>query len=140
MNDADTADTPASHHGACLCGAVQYDVTGSLATVVLCHCSQCRRGSGGAFNVGVVVSTDQVAFGTCATLKEYESSPGKLRAFCSACGSPVYSRRPDTPGTLRLRGGLIVDLPAPADLRHIHRDSRWPWIDTIESAPMDGGG
>lgn len=138
MNAADTADTPASHRGACLCGAVRYNVTGSLATVVLCHCSQCRRGNGGAFNVAVLVATDQVVFRARATLKEYESSPRKLRAFCSDCGSPVYSRRPDTPGTLRLRGGLIVDLPAPADLRHIHRDSRWPWIDMIESMPMDG--
>jgi hypothetical protein len=140
MDNPDTADAQASHHGACLCGAIQYDVTGSLASVILCHCTQCRRGNGGAFNVAVVVRTDQVVFRNRATLKEYESSPGKLRAFCNDCGSPVYSRRPDTPGTLRLRGGLIVDLPAPADLRHIHRDSRWPWIDTIESAPMNGTG
>ena len=140
MNDRDKAEARTSHHGACLCGAVQYDVTGSLASVVLCHCTQCRRSNGGAFNVGVVVATDQVAFRDRMTLKEYESSPGKLRAFCSDCGSPVYSRRPDTPDILRLRGGLIVDLPAPAGLRHIHRDSRWSWIDTIESAPMEDGG
>lgn len=134
------SDTSAMHHGACLCGGVRYDVTGSLATVVLCHCSQCRRGNGGAFNVAVLVATDQVVFQARATLREYQSSPGKLRAFCSECGSPVYSRRPDTPDTLRLRGGLIVDLPEPADLRHIHHDSRWPWIDTIESAPIHGAG
>lgn len=134
------AETEEPHNGACLCGAVRYEVTGSLASVVLCHCTQCRRGNGGAFNVGVVVSTGQVTFKDRTTIREYESSPGKLRAFCSTCGSPVYSRRMDTPGTLRLRGGLIVDLPAPSGLRHIHRDSRWPWIDTIESAPMQGAG
>jgi hypothetical protein len=140
MDTPGAAGAQSSHHGACLCGAIRYDVDGSLATVVLCHCTQCRRGNGGAFNVGVVVAADQVTFRSRATLKEFESSPGKLRAFCSACGSPVYSRRPDTPGVLRLRGGLIIDLPAPADLRHIHRDSRWPWIDTIEAAPKSGGG
>ena len=140
MDTPDTAAPPAAHHGACLCGGIAYDVTGSLASVALCNCSQCRRGNGGAFNVAVVVDTAQVVFTARATLREYESSPGKLRAFCGNCGSPVYSRRPDTPGTLRLRGGLIPDLPAPTDLRHIHRDSRWRWIDTIESAPMQGGG
>lgn len=135
MDGPDIADAPASHHGTCLCGAVQYDVGGSLASVVLCHCTQCRRGNGGAFNVGVLVSSDQVVFRSRATLKEYESSPGKLRAFCGDCGSPVYSRRPDTPGILRLRGGLIIDLPAPANLSQSHRDSRWPWLDVFETSP-----
>lgn len=135
----DTIDTVASHHGACLCGAVQYAVTGSLASVVLCHCTQCRRSNGGAFNVAVEVAADQVVFRSRATISEYQSSPGKLRAFCSDCGAPIYSRRADTPELLRLRGGLIVDLPAPAGLRHIHRDDRWPWIDEIEAAPKRGG-
>lgn len=129
-----------SHRGACLCGATRFEVTGSLASVVLCHCTQCRRSNGGAFNVAVVVRSEQVTFHQREQLREYESSPGKLRAFCGVCGSPVYSRRPDTPEMLRLRGGLIVDLPAPSELRHIHRDSRWPWIDTIEAAPKAAEG
>ena len=87
-----------------------------------------------------MVGTDQVTFQDRENIKEYESSPGKIRAFCGVCGSPVYSRRPDTPDMMRLRGGLIINLPAPALLRHIHRDSRWRWVDTIESAPMDAGG
>lgn len=132
------AEEGAVHHGACLCGAVRLDVTGSLDAVVLCHCSQCRRGNGGAFNVAVIVDTDQVTLHGRDHLREYESSPGKLRAFCGVCGSPVYSRRLDKPDVLRLRGGLIIDLPAPADLRHTQRDSRWPWIDTIEDAPKAG--
>lgn len=139
MTVSDAVDVQAAHFGACLCGAVQYEVSGSLASVLLCHCTQCRRGNGGAFNVAVEVATDQVVFRSRATIREYESSPGKLRAFCSGCGAPVYSRRTDGPGQLRLRGGLIIDLPAPAGLRHIHRDDRWPWIDGIEAAPKRGG-
>ena len=140
MNVTDENHVPLSHQGACLCGATRFEVTGSLAVVVLCHCTQCRRGNGGAFNVSVVVSANQVTFEACDSLKEYESSPGKVRAFCGLCGSPVYSRRPDKPDTIRLRGGLIINLPAPSGLRHIHRDSRWHWIDTIESAPMSAEG
>lgn len=131
----ETRPAPA-YQGACLCGATSFEVSGSLATVVICHCRQCRRGNGGAFNVSVVVNVDQVTFHNRKTIKEYESSPGKFRAFCEICGSPVYSRRPDIPETIRLRGGLIIDLPAPSDLRHSHRDSHWPWLDTIECAPM----
>lgn len=136
MNISEETHAPPARQGACLCGATRFAVAGSLATVVLCHCTQCRRGNGGAFNVAVVVSTDQVTFQDRGNIKEYESSLGKVRAFCGICGSPVYSRRLDRPNTMRLRGGLIVDLPAPSGLRHIYRDSRWPWIDTIEFAPM----
>jgi hypothetical protein len=32
--------------GGCLCGAVRYEVTGSLRAIIACHCVQCRRTSG----------------------------------------------------------------------------------------------
>lgn len=44
-----------------------------------------------------------------ALLQSYESSPGKVRAFCKACGSPVYSRRDALPGVLRIRAGLLQE-------------------------------
>lgn len=125
-----------THQGSCLCGAIRYTVTGPLDDVDLCHCSQCRRANGGAFNVAVIVDRAAVEFGDIAALREYSGSPGKCRAFCGQCGSPVYSRRDDLPDRLRLRGGTIVDLPAPGRMRHIYFGSRWPWIDTIFAAPQ----
>lgn len=123
--------------GQCLCGAVRYVLSGPIEEIALCHCSQCRKGSGGAFNVGVVVETRQVRFETANGIREYESSPGKFRAFCGTCGAPVYSRRASAPENLRLRGGLIENLPRVANLHHIHHDDRLPWIDTITNAPKD---
>lgn len=124
-----------THTGSCLCGAVQYKVAGALDDVDLCHCSQCRRANGGAYNVAVIVDTAQVSFGNRDAVREYSRSPGKYRAFCSSCGSPIYSRRDDLPEKMRLRGGTIVDLPAPRRMRHIYFGSRWPWIDKIYAAP-----
>lgn len=46
---------------------------------------------------------------------EYESSPGKFRAFCSLCGSPIYSRRADLEGVYRIRAGLL-DEPLPVEV------------------------
>jgi hypothetical protein len=126
---------PATHHGACLCGATHYNVSGSLDQVDLCHCSQCRRANGGAFNVAVIVDSAQVIFGSRDAIREYSGSPGKYRAFCGTCGSPIYSRRDDLPEKMRLRGGTIADLPEPANLRHIYFTSRWPWIDRLFNAP-----
>ena len=37
---------PVRATGGCLCGAVKYEILGSLRPVVYCHCNQCRRTSG----------------------------------------------------------------------------------------------
>ena len=41
------------HKGACLCGAVSFEVEGDLHPPDACHCTQCRKTSGHIF-----VSTD----------------------------------------------------------------------------------
>ena len=111
----------------CLCGATRYRFDGPVGEVVLCHCGQCRRANGGAYNVAVLADVADVRFDARDRVREYESSPGKYRAFCTGCGAPVYSRRDDLPAVLRLRGGLIDDLPAPRELIISHRDDGWDW-------------
>jgi hypothetical protein len=127
------------HFGSCLCGETTYKVAGQLDEVALCHCSQCRRANGGAFNVAVIVDSALVRFVAQSHLREYMASAGKYRAFCGQCGSPIYSRRDDLPDTLRLRGGAIVDLPLPGRLHHIEYASRWRWIDHMFDAPKFEG-
>jgi hypothetical protein len=39
--------------GGCLCGAVRYRVEGPVGPANYCHCADCRRATGSAFNVGV---------------------------------------------------------------------------------------
>lgn len=115
----------------CLCGATRYTWSGPIDEVVLCHCGQCRRANGGAFNVAVLADTADVAFAARDAVREYESAPGKYRAFCSGCGAPVYSRRDDLPAVLRLRGGLIDALPAPRLLTETHREDGWSWLGNV---------
>jgi hypothetical protein len=47
------------------------------------------------------------AFSGSETLREYESSPGKLRVFCSKCGSPIYAYLTSTPDVIRIRLGSL---------------------------------
>ena len=117
-----------TYRAACLCGAIRYDWAGPLSEVLLCHCGQCRRANGGAFNVAVLANAADVQFHSRDRLSEFESSPGKYRAFCSGCGAPIYSRRDDLPGVYRLRGGLIDNLPAPPHIEQTHRDDGWAWL------------
>jgi hypothetical protein len=100
--------------GQCLCGAVRYEVDGDLGETRLCYCVECRRASGSAFtaNVRVPASNYRLLSGR-EHIREYESSPGRFRAFCSRCGSPVHARGATDPDWIRIRlGGLDADAPA----------------------------
>ena len=94
--------------GSCLCGGVQYEYDGDLGPIAMCHCSQCRRAQGSAYATNSPVQAAQFRFVTGQELiKEFESRPGKKRAFCRECGSPLYSRLDSKPDLLRLRIGTL---------------------------------
>ena len=114
--------------GECLCGATAYSLSPPYDRVEVCHCLQCRRANGSAFHMVVPVSEAQVEWQRRDRIAEYESSAGKVRAFCSGCGAPVYSRRDSRPGRLRLRTGLMPSLPRPSELTQQYGEYALPWI------------
>ena len=114
--------------GACLCGGIRFRVDADLAAIQLCYCTQCRKAQGGPFAAVIPVPTSALGWlDGESLLQAYESSPGKERAFCRRCGSPVFSRRTSVPGVLRLRAGLF-DGPLPvAPAWHAHTASACNW-------------
>lgn len=96
------------HRGSCLCGGIAYEVSGELGDFGYCHCTSCRKASGSAFGANTPV--DRSAFHLVRgadLLRDYESSPGKHRVFCSRCGSPIYAFLDKTPDVLRVRMGSL---------------------------------
>ncbi len=68
----------------------RYEVRDDLGDFGCCHCTSCRKASGSAFGGNAPVDRDRFTLLSGeASLREFESSPGKLRAFCSRCGSPL---------------------------------------------------
>ncbi len=126
--------------GACLCGAVAYEITGQLAGIQFCHCSQCRRASGAAFAANIPVRAEDFRVTAGADrLKAYSSSPGKERVFCGDCGSPIISRSAGDPGWVRVRAGT---LGAPATTRpafHFHVASKAGWFEITDNLPQHPG-
>ncbi len=117
-----------AHHGACLCQGVRFTIQGELAPIQVCHCAQCRQAQGGPFATNIPVDTAALVFHAgLDLLRRFESSPGKVRAFCSVCGSPVFSERTALPGVVRIRAGLLAE-PVQARLAfHAHVASKASW-------------
>lgn len=127
------------HTGSCLCGAVRFEIDGDLAPIQLCHCETCRRAQGSAFGANIPVETAKLRFLAGEdSLTAYESSPGKQRVFCRACGSPVLSRLAAVPERVRIRAGLL-DAPVGAPLEsHAYAASKadwWPIEDELPRFP-----
>lgn len=128
--------------GACLCGAVSFEIDCQLPPIQICHCGDCRRAQGSAFatNIPVPAKAFQIRTGS-EMMRAYESSPGKERVFCARCGSPIFSRSTARPDTVRVRAGSL-ELPLGAPLGfHIHTGSAagwWPILDDLPRYPGAG--
>jgi hypothetical protein len=77
------------HKGSCLCGAVSFEVTGTLPPPDACHCSQCRKHSGHFF-ASTDVPRAALRIHGADSLTWFRSSEKARRGFCSTCGSSLF--------------------------------------------------
>ncbi len=84
--------------GSCLCGAVSYEVSSIDMPIIHCHCHTCRKAHAAPFvpTAGVMRENFRWLKGQ-DKLKKFESSPGKLRYFCSICGTHLVAERTHQP-------------------------------------------
>ena len=83
--------------GGCLCGAVRFTAVPTKLEMDVCHCSKCRRWSGGVFMA--VPGGDTVKFESDAALGVFGSSDYGERLFCRTCGSTLAWRMKDGSST-----------------------------------------
>jgi hypothetical protein len=77
------------HKGACLCGAVSFEVSCELPSPDGCHCSQCRKTSG-HFWVSTDLPVSAVTIHGGDNVTWYASSEKVRRGFCATCGSALF--------------------------------------------------
>lgn len=81
----------ASKTGGCLCGAVRFTLKDAPTEYGACHCSMCRKFSGG-IELGVRAMADEITWDAAEDLATYTSSPWAERGFCRKCGSSLFWR------------------------------------------------
>lgn len=118
--------------GRCLCGAVSFALEKPVTDVSVCHCSMCRRHSGGpviaAYDVG------DVRIEGAENLTWYRSSDWGERGFCKVCGSNLFWRLLETGETFPSAGALD-DLSGVRLESHIFIDSKPDCYDFAGDAP-----
>ena len=123
--------------GGCLCGKVQYQITGAIQDIVYCHCSKCRKAQGSAFATNGNVDASHFSFISGEhDLTGYESSPGQTKYFCRHCGSPIISRKQSVPDKVRVRLGTIESDIVERPTAHIFVGSKANWEDVTGDLPQ----
>ncbi len=98
--------------GGCLCGEISFEYTDSPGPAAYCHCTDCRRITGSAFNISVPVSLaffEIVSGSPKAFTKRADSGHELTRYFCGDCGSPIYVSSPRHPEIVYVKAGAFDD-------------------------------
>jgi len=121
--------------GSCLCGAVAWRADCEPQPIILCHCETCRKTHGSAFASSMQVKREVFSWVRGADkVGGYESSPGKIRHFCTLCGSHMVADRTTTEFVMLRLGTLDTKIEARPAV-HIWRSDGASWYDPGHVAP-----
>jgi hypothetical protein len=118
-----------------MCGGVRYELTAPPEYAGYCHCTRCQRRSGGAASISARAAPGsfKIVSGE-ALVAVYTPRDGFEKAFCSACGSALFSRDPDDPDAIGVRMGTFDSDPGVRPSYRQYVANAAPW----EPLPDDG--
>lgn len=122
-------------HGSCLCGGVRFEIDEPFERVVQCHCTSCKKLSGGGSTTNGRAKTQSIRIVAGEELlRTYQPHEGTAKTFCSVCGSNLFGGGwPERP-EVSVRVTAIDDPFDQKPSRHINVQSVAPW----ETLPDDG--
>lgn len=80
-----------SIRGSCLCGGVRFELDEPFTSVVQCHCTNCKKISGGTGTVNGRAPTSVIRILSGEELLHtFQPAEGTAKTFCSECGSNLF--------------------------------------------------
>lgn len=114
--------------GSCHCGAIKYEVDRLEMPFAHCHCETCQKTQAAVWSTSIRVQPDAMRFITGeALLTDYQSSPDKIRRFCSACGCHIVAIKEGQQGWI-LRAATLDEDPGVRPAFHIWCSHDRPWL------------
>jgi hypothetical protein len=124
--------------GGCHCGAIAFEGLVDPEQVTICHCTDCQSLTGTAYRVSVPCLKEHFRLTKGAPsiyVKTGESGAKRAQAFCSNCGSPIYTHAIDNPVNYGLRVGCIDQRRALAPRKQKWCRSALGWAMDISGLP-----
>ena len=124
--------------GGCNCGSVRYELLGEPLFTHICHCRECQRSSGGAFNVSTVILVADLKFDNCTPDIHFIYSPNgnKYEAWCcDKCGCTLAGRNVLPTQTMVVRPGTLDDSSDLNPQAHIWTKEKQDWVEIPDYLP-----
>lgn len=116
--------------GGCRCGQLRYSTDAEPLFAGVCHCTDCQKQSGSAFNI--VIAVPQGALSLQGAPKTYvargDSGKANPTKFCPNCGSTILSEPEAFAGVSIIRAGTLDDTSWLKPTMEIYCDSAQKWV------------
>jgi hypothetical protein len=121
--------------GSCQCGGVRFEVPDDFEVRSFCHCTTCKKLSGGVGTANGRIRSDEVTILQGEELlRTYQPEEGSAKTFCMVCGSNLFGGGWPESDQAGVRLSALDD-PVPGRPKmHIYTRSVAPW----ETLPDDG--
>ena len=125
----------ASLRCSCLCGGVVFEIPATFERSAFCHCTTCKKISGGVGTASAFVDPTSIRFiRGQQLLQTYQPSEGTAKTFCSICGSNLFGGGWPHSGKASVRLSAIDSPFETKPQSHGFTRSVAPW----ETLPNDG--
>ena len=121
--------------GSCQCGGVRFELRDTFEPRSFCHCTTCKKLSGGVGTANGRVRSDEVEIlEGMELLRTYQPEEGSAKTFCSVCGSNLFGGGWPESDQASVRLPAIDDPLPGAPKKHLYTRSLASW----ETLPDDG--
>lgn len=121
--------------GSCLCKSTTYEVDSLAGPIGHCHCRTCQKAHAAVFASTARVNRSAFRWtSNTDKLGSFESTPGKLRHFCTQCGSHLMAEWLNRDNVI-LRVATLDDDPQSKPSLHIWTSHDVPWLDIGDDLP-----
>jgi len=122
--------------GGCLCGGVRWEIAEPPLFASYCHCTRCQRrtGCGAAPSARIVPGSLRIVSGE-ELVKVFDPPGGFGKAFCSVCGSALWSVNPADRSPAGVRLGSFDSDPGVRPSFRTYTDYAASWEPIVDDLP-----
>ena len=122
---------------ACACGRLTATCEGEPVRVSICHCTECKRRTGGAFswNSRWPTAAVRIEGESRGFTRRGEEGGTVTHHFCPECGVTVWYETGDTMDTVAIPVGAFATPDFPQPTVSVYDVRRQPWL-RIEAEPL----
>lgn len=124
--------------GGCNCGSVRYELFSEPLFTHICHCKECQRSSGGAFNVSTIALAEDFKFDNCSPDVHYVTSPkgNEYEVWgCDRCGCTIAGKSTSPSKVIVIRPGTFDDTSDLCPQAHIWIKEKQGWVEIPPDLP-----